>query len=73
MKSNLILAKSNVAGNVHRCPHGVVHIHIHGVSLHLTEEVFLSFASMVKDASSRLINEHLSDLIKDSEERGEGG
>jgi len=74
MKQNLILAQNDVIGNVHRCCHGIVHLHIlsKGISLRFTEETFLSFASMVKEASSQLMDEHLADLTKHSGKEKEG-
>jgi len=67
MRRNLILAQNERMGNIQRCCHGVVHIHIlhHGISVRFTEDAFLEFASMVKEASSRLMDEHLADLLGD--------
>jgi hypothetical protein len=65
-KSN-ILAKNKSIGNVFRCPHGVITVNIHGVSLHLTEEAFLMFSQMIQEAHSRLMDESLKILTKDTE------
>ena len=67
MKQNLILAQNERIGNIQRCCHGLVHTHIlhNGISLRFTEEAYLEFASMVKEASSRLMDEHLANLVGD--------
>ncbi len=71
MKRNLILAQNSVTGTVQRCCHGVVHIHCPGASLHFTEDAFLGFASMVKEAYSRSMDEGLAELVKDLDIKGE--
>ncbi len=73
MGKNAILAIKEGFGNIQRCCHGVVHVHIlyKGISLRFTEEAFLNFASMVKEASSVVMDEGLSNLIRDSEREKE--
>jgi hypothetical protein len=66
MSSSGELAKSNM-GNVYRCVHGVVHINCHGVSFHFREDAFLSFATMIKEASSKLMDETISGLLEKEE------
>ena len=66
MSSGKELAKNSV-GNVYRCIHGVVHINCPGVSLHFTEDIFLNFATMIKDASSKLMDETISRLLEKEE------
>ncbi len=66
MGNNGQLAKSNL-GSVYRCIHGVVHIHCRGVSLHFPEDAFLSFATLIKDASSKLMDETISRLLEKGE------
>ena len=63
MNGNRELAKSNM-GNVYRCVHGVVHINCQGVSLHFREDTFLCFATMIKEASSKLMDEAISRLFE---------
>lgn len=63
MQNNGILVIKEGCGNIQKCCHGIVHIHCKGISLHFTEEAFLSFASMVKEASSQLMDEGLSKLM----------
>ena len=58
------LANEDKIGSVTKCVHGVVHIHCKGISLHLTEEAFLKFASLIKKAESVLMDEGLSDLMQ---------
>lgn len=67
MKRNLILAQDKTIGNIQRCCHGVVHIHIlcNGISLRFSEKDFLQFVSMIKEGASVLMDEHLANLIKD--------
>ena len=63
MKKDVTLVQNGM-GNIQRCCHGVVHIHLHnGVSLRFNEDTFLNFASMIKEASSRLMDESLADLL----------
>lgn len=66
MNSNRELAKSNM-GNVYRCVHGTVHVNCRGVSLHFTEDTFLNFADMIKEASSKLMDETISNLLEKEE------
>ncbi|MCK4519167.1 MAG: hypothetical protein KAU12_03500 [Candidatus Omnitrophica bacterium] len=67
MKRNFMLVQKGEIGNIQRCACGAVHMRIlsNSVSLHFTEDVFLIFASMVKRASFRLMDEHLADLVRD--------
>ncbi|MEA3489809.1 MAG: hypothetical protein U9R44_05680 [Candidatus Omnitrophota bacterium] len=63
------LSKDDKLGVIEKCRHGIVHFHIFhmGLSLHFPEEVFLNFASMVNEASSRLMDDSLAKLMGDSE------
>ena len=70
MEGDLKLAENNEMGCVWRCSHGMVHVHCGRVSLHLPEDAFMSFASMVKEASSRLMDEWLSYLSPKKKELG---
>ncbi len=51
-------------GSVFRCQHGVIHINLRGVSLHLNEIAFLSFARMMQEASSQLMDDGLRILME---------
>ena len=63
MKANVILAQ-NQNGDIQRCCHGIVHVYLkNGVSLRFREDAFLNFASMVKEASSQLMDETVMDLL----------
>jgi len=64
MKKIKMIAK-NSAGNVMRCPGGIVHINIPGVSLHLHELQFIAVARLMQDASSCLMEDALSVLLKE--------
>lgn len=66
MNSNRELARSDI-GSVYRCVHGTVHINCRGVSLHFVEDTFLSFADMIKEASSELMDETISNLLEKEE------
>ena len=61
---NMIELSKNEMGSIYKCQHGVVHIHCKGVSLHFTEEAFLSFTRLVDKASSKLMDLNLAELIK---------
>jgi hypothetical protein len=70
LEKNGILAVKEGYGNVWKCCRGVVHIQVHSRGfLHFREDSFLYFASMIKEASSRLMDEGLAGLIEDSEVR----
>ena len=58
------LAKNRV-GSILKCPHGITHIRLKGITLHFTEEAFEEFSWMVKEASSKLMEISLKDLIKE--------
>ena len=63
METNIMLAERGRIENVQRCCHGIVHVHCNNVSLRFAEENFFKFASMIKEASSRLMDKNLSDLL----------
>ena len=63
MNGNGELAKNNI-GNVYKCAHGVVHINCRGVSLHFTEDAFMNFDIIIKEASSKLMDEEISEILK---------
>ena len=65
---NMMLAKRDGLGSIQRCCHGVVHIHLNGISLRFKEDAFIDFALIVKEASSRLIEEGISQLLSESDE-----
>jgi len=58
------LAKNRI-GSILKCPYGIIHIHLKGITLHFTEEAFEEFTLMIKEASSRLMEIGLKDLIKE--------
>ncbi len=58
------LAKNKI-GSVYGCPHKIVHIHLKGITLHFTEEAFEEFSLMIKEATSKLMEMSLKDLIKE--------
>ncbi len=53
------LAKDDAMGSILRCgcKQGIVHIRCNGISIDLTDDDFLVFVSLVKKASSRLLNQ----------------
>ena len=63
METNMVLAKRGEIESVQRCCHGIVHVHYNSISLRFTEENFFKFASMLKEAASRLMDKNLSDLL----------
>ena len=58
------LAK-NKMGSIFKCPHGIIHVRVKGITLHFTEEAFEEFSLMVKQASSKLMEMSLKNLIKE--------
>ena len=63
METNMVLAKRGEIESVQKCCHGIVHIHYNNMSLRFAEGNFFKFASMIKEASSRLMDKNLSDLL----------
>lgn len=61
MENMEILVKGS-GGNVMKCPGGVIHVNISGVSLHLNELEFINLSRMMQEASSGLVNDVLRDL-----------
>lgn len=66
MDQSKLLVKNEAIGSVFKCQHGVIHVNLHGVSLHLNEIAFLSFARMMQEASSKLMDEGLRILLDDT-------
>ena len=66
MNQSKILVKNQAVGTIFRCQGGVIHVNLHGVSLHLNEDAFLTFSRMVQEASSKLMDEGLRILLDDS-------
>ena len=65
MEKMKILVRNSV-GNVMKCPGGVIHVNIPGVSLHLNEIQFVSFSRMIQEASSNLMDDALRILLDDA-------
>lgn len=61
----------NKIGSIVMCPHGIIHVHVRGITLHFTEEAFEEFSLMVKQASSKLMEMSLKKLIKEDFYRDE--
>ena len=61
----------NKIGSIFRCPHGIIHVRVKGITLHFTEEAFEEFSLMVKQASSKLMEMSLKNLIKEDFYRDE--
>jgi len=58
------LAK-NKMGSIFKCPHGIIHVRVKGITLHFTEEAFEEFSLMVRQATSKLMDINLKDLTKE--------
>ena len=67
MDQSKILVKNQAVGSIFRCPGGVIHVNLHGISLHLNELAFLSFARMTQEASSKLMDDGLRIILDDNE------
>ncbi|MDO9464378.1 MAG: hypothetical protein Q7J67_03680 [bacterium] len=65
MDQSKVLGKNQAVGNVFKCQGGIIHVNVHGVSLHFDDLSFLNFARMVQDASSKLMDDGLKNLLKD--------
>lgn len=66
MEENIELSRIEKIGNVYLCPCGIVHVNIRGVSLHFSGEAFIGFASMLKNASSLLMDIGIAGLMEDN-------
>ena len=62
-KETVTLSKNGIA-TIQRCQHGIVHMHFRCFSVRLPEEAFSQFASVVKEASSRLMDLNLEEMLK---------
>ena len=58
------LAKNRI-GSIFKCPHGIIHVRVKGITLHFTEEAFEEFSLMVRQATSKLMDINLKDLTKE--------
>ena len=67
MQSQCELARINGLGNIARFPCGRVTITVPGISLHLTEDAFVLFSSMVAQAKSCYMDKGLREMAKDRE------
>ena len=66
MGQSKILVKNQGIGSVFKCRSGVIHVNFHGMSVHFNECAFLSFAKMVQEASSKLMDDGLRILMEDT-------
>ncbi len=66
MKKCSELSKVNGFGNVYRTPCGIVSINVKGVTLHLSEEAFFDFYSMIEKAASVLINKKIGEIMREN-------
>jgi len=55
----------NKMGSIFKCPHGIIHLRLKGITLHFTEKAFEEFCLMVKEATSKLMDINLKNLIKE--------
>jgi len=65
MGNHMELARTERIGTVERCPMGIVNVHTRGVTLHLSDEAFLGFASMIRKAQSVLIDMGMTSLTQE--------
>lgn len=66
MNRSKMLVKNHTMGSIFRCSGGTIHVNIRGVSLHFSETAFLSFARMLQEASSKLMDDGLKILMEDN-------
>jgi hypothetical protein len=65
MEQNKILVTNPPLGSVFKCPGGIIHVNINGVSLHFEELVFSGFFRICQDASSKLMDDGLKNILAD--------
>lgn len=66
MEKKVKVLARNSAGSVMRCPGGVVHVNIPGVSLHLDDFQFVSLSRLVSSASEKLMDGAIKVLMEDT-------
>jgi hypothetical protein len=64
MDESKMLGENQAVGNVFKCQGGIIHVNVRGASLHFDDFSFLNFSRMVQDASVRLMDEGLKDILK---------
>jgi hypothetical protein len=67
MDQSKMLVNNHTMGSVFKCAGGVIHVNLHGISLHFNEFAFLQFARMLQEASSKLMDDGLRVLMEDTE------
>jgi hypothetical protein len=67
MESQCELSRIDGLGSVVRFPCGRVTVTVPGISLHLTEDAFVLFASMVAKAKLCYMDKSLREMAKDQE------
>lgn len=65
MDQSKILVKNQTIGSIFRCQGGIIHVNLHGISLHFNELAFLQFSRMAQEASSRLMDDGLKVLLEE--------
>ena len=65
MDQSKMFVKNQAIGSIFRCQGGIIHVNLHGMSLHFNEFAFLQFARMAQEASSKLMDEGLKILLED--------
>lgn len=68
MSSQLELSRMEGLGNIVRFSCGRVSVTVPGLSLHLTEDAFVLFASMVAQAKTAYMDVRLRDMVKEEGE-----
>lgn len=67
MNNGFVLARADQFGNIYRTPCGIVSVNVRGVTLHLTEDAFGIFSSMVGEAKTALLDRSLREMMKENE------
>lgn len=63
----LVLSAKKNLGDIQRCSCGIVHINLGGMTLRLTDADFFYFASMVQEASNKVLGTNIEKLINEKE------
>jgi len=67
VSNGFVLAQADQFGKIYRTPCGIVSVNIKGITLHLTEDAFGVFSSMVSEAKTVLFDQGLKEIIEENE------
>ncbi|MCK5707491.1 MAG: hypothetical protein KAI43_07535 [Candidatus Aureabacteria bacterium] len=67
MNKGGMLSKIEKLGCIYKTPCGIINVNIRGMTLHLSEYTFTDFSLMVSKASTVLLDQGLTEIMKERE------